>query len=140
MSRKVSQIVPALALAGLTLVWIAPRVAGQATQTGMPSPKNGDWPVFTASLDGSKSMPLDLKQGVTYGKFNPKTLKYEQSQIDLTKGEVGWHSAPTVAGDTVIIGSSMAEGIGYTHSDNAKGLVRAFDVKTGRQIWRFNTM
>jgi quinoprotein glucose dehydrogenase len=77
---------------------------------------------------------------VLYGEFNPKTLKYEQKQIDLTKGEIGWHSAPTVVNDMVIIGSSMAEGIGYTHSDNTKGLARAFDVKTGKQIWRFNTM
>ena len=34
----------------------------------------------------------------------------------------------------------MAEGLGYRYSTNAKGLVRAFDAKTGRQIWRFNTI
>jgi quinoprotein glucose dehydrogenase len=83
---------------------------------------------------------VDLKVGVNYGKFDPKTLKYVQTQIDLEKGEIGWHSAPTVVNDMVLIGSSMAEGLGYTHSSNAKGLARAFDVKTGRQIWRFNTM
>ena len=93
-------------------------------------------PISSFGKDGI----VDLKVGVLYGKFNPKTLKYEQSQIDLTKGEIGWHSAPTVVNDMVIIGSSMAEGIGYTHSDNSKGLVRAFDIKTGKQIWRFNTM
>jgi len=93
-------------------------------------------PIASFGKDGI----LDLKVGVMYGKFNPKTLKYEQTQIDLAKGEIGWHSAPTVVGDMVLIGSSMAEGIGYTHSDNAKGLARAFDVKSGKQIWRFNTM
>ena len=93
-------------------------------------------PIASFGKDGI----VDLKAGVQYGKFNPKTLKYEQTQIDLTKGEIGWHSAPTVVNDMVLIGSSMAEGIGYTHSDNAKGLARAFDVRTGRQIWRFNTM
>ena len=264
MSRKILQIVPALALVAVGLVWIAPRVTGQAAS--QPSTKDGDWPTMTADLRGSKYSPgdqinaanfnqlevawhfktdnlgpraenklegtplevrgtvyatagtrksvvaldaktgelkwtygldegtraqwsprqlsgrglaywtdgkgderilyttigyqlvelnaktgapvasfgkngvLDLKVGVMYGKFNPKTLKYEQTQIDLEKGEIGWHSAPTVVGDMVIVGSSMAEGLGYTHSDNSKGLARAFDVKTGKQIWRFNTM
>jgi quinoprotein glucose dehydrogenase len=264
MSRKVLQIVPALALLAIGLVWLAPNVRGQAG--ALPSTKNGDWPTMTADLSGSKYSPLDqinasnfgqlevawriktdnfgprpenklegtplevhgtvyatagshksaialdaktgelkwkfsldegdralwsprqlsgrglaywtdgrgdervlfttqgyqlvelnaktgtpiasfakdgvldLKLGVTYGKFNTKTLKYEQVQIDLAKGEIGWHSAPTVVNDMVIIGSSMAEGLGYTHSDNAKGLARAFDVKTGKQIWRWNTM
>ena len=34
----------------------------------------------------------------------------------------------------------MFEGLGYRYSTNAKGLVRAFDVKTGKQLWRFNTI
>ncbi|HEX4346125.1 MAG TPA: hypothetical protein VHZ73_01045 [Vicinamibacterales bacterium] len=264
MSRKVLQLVPALALVVLAIVWIAPRAKGQSA--GQPSTKDGDWPTFTAQLNGCKCSPLDqinasnfsklevawrfktdnlgprpenklegtplevhgtvyatagshksavaldgrtgemkwkysvdegdralwsprqlsgrglaywtdgrgderilfttqgyqlvelnaktgapiaafgnnglvdLKVGVLYGEFNAKTLKYEQKQIDLTKGEIGWHSAPTVVNDIVIIGSSMAEGIGYTHSDNTKGLARAFDVRTGKQVWRFNTM
>jgi glucose dehydrogenase len=264
MSRKVLHIVPALALVAVGLVWIAPRVTGQAA--AMPSTKNGDWPTMTADLRGSKYSPLDqvdasnfskmeiawrfktdnlgprpenklegtplevhgtvyatagshksaialdaktgelkwkfsveegdralwsprqlsgrglaywtdgrgderilfttqgyqlvelnaktgspiasfgkdgivdLKVGAVFGQFNPKTLKYEQNQVDLVKGEIGWHSAPTVVNDMVLIGSSMAEGLGYTHSDNTKGLARAFDVKSGKMIWKFNTM
>ena len=264
MSRKVLQLVPALALVAVGLVWVAPRVTGQAA--GQPSTKNGDWPTMTADLRGSKYSPVDqvnasnfskmeiawrfktdnlgprpenklegtpievrgtvyatagshkaaialdaktgelkwkfsvdegdralwsprqlsgrglaywtdgrgderilfttqgyqlvelnaktgtpiasfgkdgivdLKVGAMFGQFNPKTLKYEQTQIDLVKGEIGWHSAPTVVNDVVLIGSSMAEGLGYTHSDNTKGLARAFDVKSGKMIWKFNTM
>jgi glucose dehydrogenase len=74
---------------------------------------------------------LDLKSGVIIGK---------DTQIDLEKGEIGLHSTPTVVGDMIIVGSSMFEGLGYRYSTNAKGLVRAFDVKTGKQIWRFNTI
>ena len=74
---------------------------------------------------------LDLKSGVVIGK---------DTQIDLEKGEIGLHSTPTVVGDMIIVGSSMFEGLGYRYSTNAKGLVRAFDVKTGKQIWRFNTI
>src|SRR5439155_1845703 len=83
---------------------------------------------------------VDLKVGVQYGKFDTKTLKYVQTQIDTTKGEIGWHSAPTVVNDMVLSGSSMAEGLGYTHSDNAKGLARPVDVKTDRMIWKVKTM
>jgi quinoprotein glucose dehydrogenase len=74
---------------------------------------------------------LDLKVGVIIGK---------DTQIDLEKGEIGLHSTPTVVNDMIIVGSSMFEGLGYRYSTNSKGLVRAFDVKTGKQIWRFNTI
>jgi quinoprotein glucose dehydrogenase len=40
----------------------------------------------------------------------------------------------------VIVGSSMFEGLGYRYSTNAKGLVRAFDVRSGKQLWRFDTI
>ncbi len=74
---------------------------------------------------------LDLKEGVVIGK---------DKQIDLESGEIGLHSTPTVVGDVIIVGSSMFEGLGYLYSTNAKGLVRAFDIRTGKQIWRFNTI
>jgi glucose dehydrogenase len=74
---------------------------------------------------------VDLKSGVIIGK---------DTQIDLEKGEIGLHSTPTVVGDMIIVGSSMFEGLGYRYSTNSKGLVRAFDVRTGKQIWRFNTI
>src|SRR5262245_55083769 len=76
---------------------------------------------------------VDLKQGVVVGK---------DKQIDLERGEIGLHSTPTVVNDVVIVGSSMEEGLqfNYRTTMNTKGLVRAFDVRTGKQIWRFNTM
>ncbi len=79
---------------------------------------------------GKKGM-IDLKVGAIIGK---------DQQIDLEKGELGVHSAPLVVNDTVIVGSAMFEGLGYDYSTNVKGLVRAFNVRTGKQIWRFNTM
>src|SRR5262252_8772908 len=76
---------------------------------------------------------IDLKEGVVVGK---------DKQIDLEKGEIGLHSTPTVVNDMVIVGSSMEEGLPFNYhtSLNTKGLVRAFDVRTGKQIWRFNTI
>src|SRR5687768_5878177 len=74
---------------------------------------------------------LDLKVGV---------IKGVNQQIDLESGEIGIHSTPAIAGDTVIIGSSFREGATVSTHNNTKGLVRAFDVRTGKQIWRFNTI
>src|SRR5205085_2042533 len=47
---------------------------------------------------------------------------------------------PTVVKDVVIVGSSMKEGATVPTHNNTKGLVRAFDVRTGKQLWRFNTI
>jgi quinoprotein glucose dehydrogenase len=74
---------------------------------------------------------LDLKVGAVKG---------ADVQIDLETGEIGVHSTPAVAGDVVIIGSAFREGATvYTHN-NTKGLVRAFDVRTGKKLWQFNTI
>ena len=74
---------------------------------------------------------LDLKEGVVYGSNQP---------IDLETGEIGLHSTATVAKDMVIVGSSFKEGLTVKTHNNTKGLVRAFDVRTGKKIWQFNTI
>src|SRR5215467_11949618 len=74
---------------------------------------------------------LDLKVGVVKG---------NDEQIDLETGEIGVHSAPTVVGDMVIVGSAMKEGATVVSHNNTKGLVRAFDIRTGKVVWRFDTI
>ncbi len=74
---------------------------------------------------------VDLKVGVVYG---------TGQQIDLETGEIGIHSTPIVVKDVAIIGSSMKEGQTAVTHNNTKGLVRAFDVRTGKLIWTFNTI
>src|SRR5436309_8355529 len=74
---------------------------------------------------------VDLKVGLTYG---------TGQQIDLEKGDAGLHSTPIVTKDVVIVGMAMKEGMTVVTHDNAKGQVRAFDVKTGKQLWAFNTI
>src|SRR5262250_2962157 len=74
---------------------------------------------------------VDLKVGVVKG---------VNEQIDLETGEIGVHSTPVVVRDIVIVGSAMKEGATVKTHNNTKGLVRAFDVRTGKQLWRFNTI
>ena len=42
--------------------------------------------------------------------------------------------------DVVIVGSSFKEGMTVVTHNNTKGLVRAFDVRTGKLLWTFNTI
>jgi glucose dehydrogenase len=74
---------------------------------------------------------VDLKTGVVHG---------SGQQIDLETGDVGLHSTPAVVKDVVIVGAAHKEGMTVMTHDNAKGLVRAFDVRTGRLLWTFNTI
>jgi quinoprotein glucose dehydrogenase len=74
---------------------------------------------------------VDLKVGVVYG---------NGQQIDLESGDAGLHSTPTVVKDVVIVGMAMKEGMTIKTHNNTKGQVRAFDVRTGKQLWAFNTI
>src|SRR5215467_12128662 len=74
---------------------------------------------------------IDLKVGVVYG---------TGQQIDLEKGDAGLHSTPIVVGDVVIIGMAMKEGMTVVTHNNVKGQVRAFDARTGKQLWAFHTI
>jgi quinoprotein glucose dehydrogenase len=74
---------------------------------------------------------VDLKVGVVKG---------VDQQIDLETGEIGIHSTPAIASDMIIVGSSMREGATVPTHNNTKGLVRAYDVRTGKKLWQFNTI
>lgn len=85
-------------------------------------------PITSFGKDGV----VDLKVGVmTHASGKPE-------QIDLDKGEIGLHATPTIVGDIVIVGSAFSEGLNYPRRSNSRGLVRAFDVRTGRQLWKFD--
>ena len=80
---------------------------------------------------------VDLKVGAYTGVIGqPGVYK----QIDLTTGEIGLHSTPTVVGNTILVGSSFKEGSQPLEQNNTKGLTRAFDVKTGKLIWTFHNI
>ena len=74
---------------------------------------------------------VDLKEGAVFGNRQP---------IDLETGEIGLHATPTVVNDVVIVGSSFKEGTQVVTHNNTKGLVRAYDVRTGKTLWTFNTI
>ena len=85
-------------------------------------------PITSFGKDGI----VDLKVGVmTHASGKPE-------QIDLEKGEIGLHSAPTIVGDVIIVGSAFTEGLNYPRKSNTRGSARAFDVRTGKQLWKYD--
>jgi quinoprotein glucose dehydrogenase len=80
---------------------------------------------------------IDMKIGAVSG-IAGQPGKYKQ--IDLESGEIGIHSTPTLVEDMVIVGSSMKEGMQPTTQNNTKGLVRAWNVKSGKLLWTFHNV
>ncbi|HEY1241677.1 MAG TPA: PQQ-binding-like beta-propeller repeat protein [Bryobacteraceae bacterium] len=75
---------------------------------------------------------VDLKQFAVYGTGQP---------IDLVNGEIGLHATPAVTrSGVVLVGSSFREGGTPKTHNNTKGMVLAFDVRTGKKLWQFNTI
>ncbi|HLH00577.1 MAG TPA: pyrroloquinoline quinone-dependent dehydrogenase [Bryobacteraceae bacterium] len=75
---------------------------------------------------------VDMKTFAVYGTGQP---------IDLVTGEIGLHSTPAVTkSGVVLVGSSFREGNAPKTHNNTKGLVLAFDVRTGKKLWQFNTI
>ena len=74
---------------------------------------------------------IDLKAAAIIGDGRP---------IDLVTGEIGLHATPTVARDVVIVGGTFADAPAPKTHNNTKGLVQAFDVRSGRHLWTFNTV
>ena len=73
MKRNAARLVPAIALLAIGVATFVPRIQGQ--NTGQPSTKNGDWPMYTADLSGSKYSPLD--------QINASQLQQARSRVAL---------------------------------------------------------
>lgn len=95
---------------------------------------------------GYRLVCLDAKTGArvpSFGKDGIVDLKLDDDQTilpDLVTGEIGLHSTPIVAADTVIVGAAFREGFTPSSKRNNKGYVRGFDVRTGKRLWIFHTI
>ena len=95
------------------------RLVALDAATGRPVPGFGD---------GGR---IDLKAAAVVGEGRP---------IDPVTGEIGLHATPTVARDVVVVGGTFADAPAPRTYNNTKGLVQAFDVRTGRRLWTFDTV
>jgi quinoprotein glucose dehydrogenase len=87
--------------------------------------------IFIGTIDG-RLIALDAATG------KPATSFGKEGAVDLRVGlggDIAETSPPTIAGDLVIVGSSLGDNQRF---DEPPGTVRAFDVKTGRLVWNWD--
>ncbi len=103
----------------------------------------GDERIFYVTI-GYHLVGLDAKTGRPLRDFGTNgvvDLKRDADQVlDPITGEIAWNGAPVVAKDVVIIGASHRGGNAPRSRANAKGYVRAYDVRTGKRRWIFHTI
>ncbi len=88
----------------------------------------GDGRLISINVENGKPDPA-------FGRAGEVDLR-EGMEDDLSKFPYGPTSAPMVFEDLVYLGFSASEGYG----PGAPGDIRAFDVRTGKQRWRFRTV
>jgi quinoprotein glucose dehydrogenase len=99
--------------------------------------RDGARRILHGTTDG-RLVSLDARTGRPDSAFgNAGVVDFRQGmEGDLSRFPYGPTSAPAVYRDTVIVGFSASEG----PPPGAPGDVRAFDVRTGREVWRFRTV
>ena len=93
--------------------------------------------IFIGTLDG-RLIGLDGKTGQPCGDFGDKgevNLTHDAATATEWNGGYQVTSAPAIAGDLVITGSSIADN---WKVDTGRGIVRAFDAQTGQLRWTWN--
>tara|TARA_R110000868_G_scaffold112541_5_gene303070 strand:- start:1262 stop:3217 length:1956 start_codon:yes stop_codon:yes gene_type:complete len=95
--------------------------------------------IFTGTVDG-RLIALDAETGKPCDGFgreasHPGEVDAGADRLLVWPGEFQITSAPVVAGDVVIIGSSISDN---RRVDAPKGTVRAFDTRTGALRWSFD--
>ena len=74
---------------------------------------------------------VDLKEGVVFGKPAADRSRDRRDRAPLDADHRQRRR---------VVGSSFKEGLTVKTHNNTKGLARAFDVRTGKQLWQFNTI
>ena len=121
--KKMIRIVLAAALF-TALVWMAPgqRLSGQVNST--PSTKNGEWPMYTADLRGSKYSPLDQ---IDASNFNKLQVAWTFKTDNLGPAPEGKLEGTPL----------MVKGMIYATGGTRRAVV-ALDAKTGEQKWVYS--
>ncbi|CAN5672984.1 glucose/quinate/shikimate family membrane-bound PQQ-dependent dehydrogenase [soil metagenome] len=118
----------------------------QLSGRGLSYWSHGDQQRVLYVTTGYRLISLDAKTGqpvADFGTAGAVDLKQDFDQEiwpDLVNGEAGYHAAPVIAGNTIIIGTAFREGFTPARKANTKGYVRAYDVRTGKRLWTFHTI
>jgi glucose dehydrogenase len=130
-------------------------LASLDAKTGAPDPKFGKngvvdlmvglgYPIVPLAVDDSGPLIISdaaparrAKPGETW---NPQTKTGADGTtgIDPSEGQIANSSPGIVVGDVFVVGSSSIHGYYPMRLRNLPGFVRGFDIRTGKQLWKFN--
>jgi len=130
-------------------------MASLDAKTGVADPKFGKngvidlmdglgLPLVPLAVDDSG--PLIISDAAPYRKAKPdekwdpvtKTGADGTTGIDPSLGQIANSSPAVVVGDIVVVGNSSIHGYYPIRTHNLPGFVRGFDIRTGKQLWKFN--
>jgi len=98
---------------------------------------DGERRVLLGTSDG-RLISIDARTGKpdeAFGDAGAVDLRHGITERDITNEPYGMTSPPAVFDNVVIVGCSTGEG-----HPAAPGDPRAFDVRTGKELWRFHTV
>jgi quinoprotein glucose dehydrogenase len=124
-------------------------------KTGIPDPKFGTngvidlmdglgFPLVPWAVDDDGPLvisdtypPRRARPGETWNE-DTKTGADGTIGIDPANGLIAHSSPAIVVGDVVVVGNSSIHGYYPVKAHNLPGYIRGFDVRTGKQLWKFN--
>jgi quinoprotein glucose dehydrogenase len=93
--------------------------------------------ILFATID-ARLLALDAKSGMRCADFGANGEIALSKGVRLIERQLGNYqvtSPPAIAGDVAVVGSSIGDNRG---TDIELGVVRAFDVRSGRELWRWD--
>ena len=130
-------------------------LASLDARTGIPDPrfgKNGvvdlmdglGLPLVPLAVDDTGS--LIISDAAPYRRAKPGETWDAKTRtgadgtigIDPALGQIANSSPAIIVGDVIVVGNSSIHGYYPIRVRNLPGFIRGFDVRTGRQLWKFN--
>lgn len=121
-------------------------------KTGRPDPAFGKegvvdlmdglgYPLVPLAVDDSG--PLIISDAAPYRKAKPGETWDPVKKIGADgtvgiEGQIAASSPGMVVGNVLVVGNSSIHGYYPIRASNIPGTIRGFDIKTGKQLWKFN--
>ena len=91
---------------------------------------------------GYQLLAIDAATGALDPAFGAKGVVDMRTQLgypleDVEKAEIGLHSAPIVVNGVIVVGAAHLPGGAPPTKEHIKGVIAGYDVRSGKQLWRF---